>query len=240
MKKEPAKLLIVFAVFCFTSCINKKEQSAKEPTALKGTDSIYNKYRVIEEIGKRIKFENIPATNVVYVKYTGSYRQHPEAFPKLQNYAYTNYAAIGNCLGFYPFDPDAVAEKDLNWEIAIRIIPGAPSGMMMHEMETGNDPFHLDVDAEQLGAPLSKLKKPSANFALKTLPSITAIAVTTTVEKAGIDGLAMNAWLTINGYAQTGTARMEFAMQEKDPMKVPVKINIPVAKRKTGLTLTNN
>ena len=237
MKIKPVTLILAFAIFSFTSCANKKDQSEKQPTYVKVTDTITNKYRVIEEISKRIKFENIPATNVLYIKYVGSYRQHPEAFPKLQDYAFANYAAVGNCLGFYPFDPDAVAEADLRWEVAIRIIPGAPSAMMMHEM--GNDPFHLDAGTEQLSAPLSKLKKPSSNFALKTLPAVTAITVTTIVEKAGIDGLAMNAWLTLNGYVQTGTARMEFAMQEKDPMKVPVKISIPVVKRKTGLTLIN-
>lgn len=231
-------LLASIVIISLTSCVPKKIGSDKYPGAKYNRDTLYNKYGVIEEIGKRIQFEKIPATNVLYVKYTGNYRKHPDAFPKLQDYAYANYAAVGNCIGLYAYDPDIVAEADLTWEVAIRIVPGAPSGNMMHDMKMDNDPFHLDASPAQLGAQLSEFRSPATNFAIKTLPPVTAITVTTIVEKAGIDGLAMDAWLTINGYVQTGVARMEFAMVDKNPMKIPVKISIPVVKRKTGLKLS--
>jgi hypothetical protein len=214
-------------------------QVSEDPkeTDFQPIDTVCGKYKMIDEVERKIKFENFPATNILYLKYKGSYQQHPEAFPKLTSYVEENYRTTGTCIGFYPFDPDAVELKNLQWEVGLRVIPGSPP--QKHEMQS--DPFIVNASANELAASISRLKTPKHPFGIKTIPAVQAVTLETIVANSAVNGLAMNAWLTINGYVQTAPTRMEFAMATtKDPMLIPVKIIIPVVKRKTGLSLLKN
>jgi hypothetical protein len=226
------KFLFVIVVATLAACHQNTDTNGVKEVTIKDTCA---KYHLIDEISARIKFENLSACNILFSEHKGSYQQHPDAFPKLMEYAYKNYHPIGVCMGLYPDDPDAIAEVDLKWKVGIRVLPlkqnGQPSDFK------SEDPFAVNATMEELSIPVTDLTKPKSPYELETLPKVSVIYVVTTVEKAGIDGLAMNAWLTINGYVQTGTTRMEFAMQKVEPMKMPVKISIPVVKRKSGLSL---
>jgi hypothetical protein len=200
--------------------------------------SPFKKYEVIEELNKRIKIENYPRTNVVYFTITGSYQKHPEAFSNLMDYVLQNYRYAGVCLGFYPEDPDTVSEQKLKWQIGIRVIPGQPEKIIDSTMTNmSRDPFAIMASKEELGAPLSQLKHTLEPFFIRTLQPFQAVTLITNVESTSRDGLALNAWIILNGYVQTAPTIMEYAMMKTDPLKIPTKIVIPVTKRSSGLSL---
>lgn len=223
------KQFFILVTVVFSAC-NTGHDKATVPAS----DTTCSKYLLLEEIGKRIKFEEQQSSNFLYAEYNGNYNQHPTAIPELMGYAFKNYKPAGPCIGLYPQDPDATPENELHWQVGIRVTPMEKTS----SQKGSDDPFAINVATEELTIPLEKLKAPGEPYKLKVLPSVQVISVVTTVGKAAQDGLAMNAWLIINGYVQTATTRMQFAMvQNKDPMSTPVKISIPVTKRKTGLSL---
>src|ERR1700733_11512267 len=86
-----------------------------------------DRYEILRDLDRRVKIEQIPATNIISLKVSGSYENHPEAYGKLSAYVKLNYATTGSVIGLYPEDPDLVPEKKLTWKISMRILPGKPN-----------------------------------------------------------------------------------------------------------------
>jgi hypothetical protein len=166
---------------------------------------------------------------------TGRYSQHPVVFRQLMEYVGKNYTAVGGCFGVYPRDPDAVEEKDLKWQIGVRVLPGKPLGygksLPLEEMPV--------MSAAKLRQTLRQMKRPEAPYTLGILPATTAAIIESTVGNAAHDGLDMIPWMARNGYVQTHPTRMEYLSHEGPMPDMKVRIIIPMKQRATGLKSSN-
>jgi|ERR1700722_18919441 len=188
-----------------------------------------DRYDLLRELDQKVKIEEIPKTNIVSLNFTGSYQRHPEAYAKLSSYVMNNYVTVGTIIGIYPEDPDLVSEAKLTWKISLRILPKKPQHILNN---SGNsDPFAIPATKELLSSPLSQFKTPKKPFTLEQLPPVTAVTLVTDVAHLGKYGLAINAWISMNNYVQTGTTRTEFGSSTAKSAEIPVKIIVPIKKR---------
>jgi hypothetical protein len=159
----------------------------------------------------RIHLERITGGSALMRDVTGDYAQHPKVFAELLTLRDQLFTPIGACFGIYPDDPDVVeAKSQLKWQIGVRVEP------------------------KEAGA---KLASPPAPWRLSKLPDVEAAVIETDVQTAGLDGLAMFRWMAEHGYAQIAPTRIEYLSHEGSPMLLPVKIIVPVVKRRSGLVL---
>lgn len=227
------KLILIGVVVAAAAC-NTKNQETSNSTEQQH-DQTKRRYAILDSLDKRVIIEEIPATNVLSLGFSGNYKNHPEAYAQLSGYANKNYANAGGIIGIYPQDPDLVDdESNLVWEITLRVLPGKP-GPIKSSSNAGH-PFETNIPERDLSVPLSELKTPDKPFALKTLPATQAVTLISDVAHIAQDGLAMNAWIDLNNYVQTGITRTEFGSAEKKSMEIPVKIIVPV-KRRTRETI---
>ncbi len=189
-----------------------------------------DRYSELRALDKRVKMEEIPATNVISLHFTGSYQKHPEAYGELAAYVAENYRTTGGVIGTYPQDPDLVEESRLTWDISLRILP-SKGGKEKKSSDSPDAPFELKATTEELGAPLDAFRKPSLPFELRQLPAVSAVTLISDVAHIGTDGLLINAWITMNNYVQVGTTRTEFGSTTQASQAIPVKIVVPIKKR---------
>ena len=115
-----------------------------------------DRYEILRDLDKRVKIEQIPATNIVSLVFSGNYQKHPEAYGKLSVYVKSKYASVGSIIGLYPEDPDLVPEQKLTWKISMRVLPGKPNPASPQINRA--DPFKIPASKDSLAYPLSKLK----------------------------------------------------------------------------------
>ena len=214
----------IFIVLTFAAISYNSKVAAQTRSQSQG------KYLVLEELDKRVKLEKIPATNVISLQFTGNYQKHPEAYEQIYKYAIKNYSTTGGIIGVYPKDPDLFDDAHLTWEINLRILPGKPGAVSFPAEESGN-PFSIRIPEDQQNSSLSVFKKPAKPFKIKTLEATEAVTLISDVGHISADGLALNAWISLNNYVQTGTTRTEFGAAKGEHMQIPVKIIVPVKKR---------
>jgi hypothetical protein len=212
--KLKLKLLVIFAALSLPAIAQNGKQ---------------DRYDLLRELDKRVKIEQIPATNIVSLNFRGNYSKHPEAYSKLNAYVRRNYATAGSVIGLYPEDPDVVPESRLTWKISLRVLPGKPNPLM--QTIKSEDPFTIPASKDSLAYPITKLKAPEKPFVIEQLPTVTAVTLITDVAHLGKDGLAINAWITMNNYVLIGTTRTEFGSTSGKSQIIPVKIIVPVKKR---------
>lgn len=222
------QLLLISIVFVAASCLPKNPATNNSTTEQLQPPKI--NYDILDSLDKRVKLETIPATNVVSLKFSGNYQNHPEAYMQLSDYVNKNYATTGGVIGIYPQDPDLVDESKLTWEINLRVLPGKP-GTTDYTSANEIDPFDIKIPEELFFAPLSKFKAPEKPYTIKQLESTKAVTLVSDVAHIGRDGLAINAWIDLNNYVQTNTTRIEFGAVKQKSMQIPVKIMVPVIKR---------
>jgi len=219
------KFLLVLIVFMAASCHSKR------PDTGSGMETPKCKYGILDSLDSRVKNEHIPATNVLSLSFSGNYQKHPEAYGQLMGYASKHYAFTGGIIGIYPQDPDLISdESQLQWEITLRVLPGQP-GVVDNSKTASKNSFETTTPEGALSVPLSELKTPEKPYALKTLPPTEAITLVSDIAHIGRDGLAINAWIDLNNYVQTGTTRTEFGAANQESRLIPVKIIVPVRKR---------
>jgi pimeloyl-ACP methyl ester carboxylesterase len=159
----------------------------------------------------RIHVERIDGGTTLMRDIAGDYSQHPKVFIALMAVRDRLFTPVGACFGIYPQDPDAVeSPAELHWEIGVRVSPRAAA---------------------------KKLTAPPKPYRIAKLPAIDAAVIETNVQTAAIDGLAMFRWMAEHGYVQVAPTRIEYLSHEGSPMLLPVKIIVPVKKRRSGLTL---
>jgi hypothetical protein len=159
----------------------------------------------------RIHLEHITGGTALMRDVAGDYAQHPQVFAELLTLRDRLFTPVGACFGIYPDDPDVVETKSqLKWQIGVRVEP------------------------KQAGASLAK---PPVPWRLSKLPDVEAAVIETDVQTAGLDGLAMSRWMAEHGYAQLAPTRIEYLSHEGNPMLLPVRIIVPVIKRRSGLVL---
>ncbi|HEV2846817.1 MAG TPA: hypothetical protein VG477_18320, partial [Thermoanaerobaculia bacterium] len=133
-----------------------------------------------------------------------------------------------DCIGIYPFDPDAVAKSRLEWGAAVMI----PDTAAFRN-------FKAPAKAKALSVPASDYK-------VKTLPAIEAAVMYSTVGRSPQDGLKFFPWLAENGYVQVGPTRMlYFSDPSVDLLKATpeqiaatkTKIIVPIKKRARDIKL---
>lgn len=196
----------------------------------KAAENEMDRYSQLRALDKRVKIEEIPATNVISLHFTGNYQKHPEAYGQLAAYVAENYRTTGGVIGTYPQDPDLVEESRLTWDISLRILP-SKEGEEKKGPDSLDAPFELKATSEELSVPLNTFKKPSLPFELQQLPPISAVTLISDVAHIGTDGLLINAWTTMNNYVQVGTTRTEFGSATQASQAIPVKIIVPIKKR---------
>ncbi len=212
--------------FFLLACNNSE---TKKSAAVDMVEPVKDRYDLLRELDSRVKVEEVPATNVVSLEVIGGYQRHPEAYQQLVAYVSKNHRTVGAILGIYPHDPDLVEEDKLSWSISLRVLPGKPGAAPKRANE--KDPFAVNATNGELGAPLSSFATPQKPFLLEQLPAVTAVTLRSDVARIGKDGLALNAWIDMNNYVQTGTARTEFGNATQESQLIPVKIIVPVKKR---------
>ncbi|HEY0614724.1 MAG TPA: hypothetical protein VGC96_08785 [Candidatus Elarobacter sp.] len=162
----------------------------------------------------RITVEHAPAIVVVTRDVAGDYDQAPRVFGDLMRVA-KPYRTAGNVFGIYPVDPDATTgANELRWQAAIQVVETANPGAT---------------------PALGDLAKPEQPYRLELLSASTVAVVKSTVARAGADGLAVIPWMARNGYVQIAPTRMEFLRADVPSSQIPVRIVVPIAKRKSGL-----
>jgi len=209
------------AVSCTNQSIDQTQTDQKDQVNA-------SKYSILDSLDNRVKVEDIPSFNVLTLSYKGNYKNHPEAYGKLMQYAAQNYKTVGAIIGIYPQDPDLHPESELSWSISYRIIPGSP-GISADSTQT--DPFAVNASLEELNVPLDKFQKPADPFVLVQLPATKALTLVSDVSQIGKDGLAINAWLDLNNFVQVGLTRTEFGTASEKGQPIPVRIIVPVKER---------
>jgi hypothetical protein len=168
------------------------------------------------------------ATIILKRDVSGDYSLSPKYFDELARYAKTRYHVVGPFFGIYPVDPDTVGSaRQLHWSVAQQLDGAQLSG--------GSEDGYPNVDAAVLA--MNKLRRPEAPYALEVLPPETTAVVKSTIGRAGRDGLAMFPWMASHGYAQIGPTRMEFLGSAHTIGSIPVRIIVPIVKRKSHLVV---
>lgn len=195
----------------------------------------------------RISIENIAPVRVLYRDLQGGYDKTQEAFADLKGVmmrfeassssgppalaAAQPAALIADCLGIYPFDPDAVPKDSMSWGAAV-IVPET----------AGFRRFRAPRRA-------AKLSVPASGYGLQTLPAIEAAVMYSTVGRSPQDGLKFFSWMAENGYVQVGPTRMlYFSDPSVDLLKATpeqiaatkTKIIVPITKREREISLTRD
>lgn len=190
-----------------------------------------------------ITIEKVPPQKVLYRNLQGGYDKTQEAFTDLKGVMMRQAATVkpaagastaqaatlaADCIGIYPFDPDAVAKSRLEWGAAV-LIPDTPAFRN----------FKAPANAKALSVPASEYK-------VQTLPAIEAAVMYSTVGRSPQDGLKFFPWLAENGYVQVGPTRMlYFADPSVDLLKATpeqvagtkTKIIVPIKKRERDIKL---
>lgn len=178
---------------------------------------------------------DIPEAIVLLRDVSGPYTQHPVVMREMMEYVGKHYAAVGACFGIYPRDPDATAEKELKWQVGVRVTTGEPQGFGK-SIPTDELPKMSHAEREQI---MRRMQQPAAPYRLAMLPGTTAGLVESTVADAAHDGLDVIPWMARNGYVQTGPTRMEYLSHEGEPSAIKVRIIVPMKLRATGLKSSN-
>ena len=217
--------LIACLCFSLCACVNKEVTQPTTPIA----QPLKDKYDILRELDRRVKIEEVPPLNIISLQFNGGYQKHPEAYQQLSSYVSKNYQVVGAILGIYPQDPDLVKEEELEWSISLRIVPKKTDKTLNEANE--KDPFVINATKEKLGVSLTSFALPQKPFRLEQLPPITAATLVSDVANIGKDGLAINAWIDMNNYVQTGPTRTEFGNATQESKLIPVKVYVPVKKR---------
>lgn len=190
-----------------------------------------------------ITIEKVPPQKVLYRNLQGGYDKTQEAFNDLKGVMMQQAAArkpaaeaarvqattlAADCIGIYPFDPDAVAKSRLEWGAAI-LIPDTPAFRN----------FKAPAQAKALSVPASE-------YRVQTLPAIEAAVMYSTVGRSAQDGLKFFPWLAENGYVQVGPTRMLYYsdpsvdLLKATPEQISAtrtKIFVPIKKRERDIKL---
>ncbi len=201
----------------------------------------------------KITIEKISPQRVLSRQIQGGYDRHQEVFSDLKD---TMVRQIGtpaapaggraaggraagakaavlaaDCLGIYPFDPDAVTDAAskarFEWGAALFV----PQNFRLAR----------GVKAKALSVPASEYK-------VQTLPAIEAAVMYSTVGRAPVDGLKFFSWMAENGYVQVGPTRMVYFtdttvdLMRATPGQIQdtkTKIIVPIKKRDRNISLKN-
>ena len=244
MKRNPS-LLFVSALAIAGASLGSLAlaQDPKQPPAgAQAVKPAREKPKGAEPTLGEIKIERIAPQKVLTRQIQGGYDKHQEVFADLKGTMMASsppqapargkalaVAAAADCLGIYPFDPDAVtnaAEKArFEWGAAL-LVP---------------QEFKLSpsIKAKALSVPASEYK-------VQTLPSIEAAVMFSTVGRAPVDGLKFFSWMAENGYVQVGPTRMVYFtdtsvdLQRATPGQIQetkTKIIVPIKKRDRNISL---
>jgi hypothetical protein len=186
-----------------------------------------------------IKIEKIPPQKVLSRQIQGGYERHQEVFADLkgtmmaatpaQAPAGKALALAADCLGIYPFDPDAVTDAAskarFEWGAALLV----PQNFRLAR-----------------GTKAKALSVPASDYKVQTLPAIEAGVMYSTIGRAPVDGLKFFPWMAENGYVQVGPTRMVyFTDPSVDLMRATpeqlqaaqTKIIVPIKKRARNISL---
>jgi hypothetical protein len=190
-----------------------------------------------------ITIEKIPAQKVLSRNLQGGYDKTQEAFNDLKTVMMQQAATVkpapqaataqatavaADCIGIYPFDPDAVAKSRMEWGAAI-MIPDTPAFRNF-----------------KVPAPAKRLSVPASEYKVETLPAIEAAVMYSTVGRSAEDGLKFFPWLAETGHVQVGPTRMlYFSDTTIDLLKATpeqiaatkTKIMVPIKKRDRDIKL---